>query len=137
MKPEIGNSAHGGKEVLWEERWHPLREEWVVVAAHRQNRPWSGETVGHKQTEVPEYVADCYLCPGNLRVSGKKNDRYGRLLDFKLADSALRFGMRSKLRITARSASYVRVEHASFDLAMALHLNEQTIVTGLGKAVGK
>ena len=25
MKPEIGNSAHGDKEVLWEERWHPLR----------------------------------------------------------------------------------------------------------------
>jgi UDPglucose--hexose-1-phosphate uridylyltransferase len=76
MKPEIGNSAHGDKEVLWEERWHPLREEWVIVAAHRQNRPWSGETVGHKQTEVAEYVADCYLCPGNFRVSGKKNDRY-------------------------------------------------------------
>ncbi len=29
----------------WEERWHPLREEWVIVAAHRQNRPWIGETV--------------------------------------------------------------------------------------------
>ena len=76
MKPEISISGHGGKEVLWEERWHPLREEWVIVAAHRQNRPWSGETVGRKQMEVPEYVADCYLCPGNLRVSGKKNDRY-------------------------------------------------------------
>ena len=22
---------------VWEERWHPLREEWVIVAAHRQN----------------------------------------------------------------------------------------------------
>ena len=63
MKPEIGNSAHDEKDVLWEERWHPLREEWVIVAAHRQNRPWSGETVGRKQMEVPEYVADCYLRP--------------------------------------------------------------------------
>ena len=27
----------------WEQRWHPLREEWVVVAAHRQDRPWQGE----------------------------------------------------------------------------------------------
>ena len=22
--------------MTWEERWHPLREEWVIVAAHRQ-----------------------------------------------------------------------------------------------------
>src|SRR5215831_12916812 len=21
----------------WEERWHPLREEWVIIAAHRQD----------------------------------------------------------------------------------------------------
>ena len=29
--------------VAWEQRWHPLREEWVIVAAHRQDRPWQGE----------------------------------------------------------------------------------------------
>src|SRR5213075_1072165 len=29
---------------VWEERWHPLREEWVIVAAHRQGRPWVGAT---------------------------------------------------------------------------------------------
>ena len=29
--------------AAWEQRWHPLREEWVVVAAHRQDRPWQGE----------------------------------------------------------------------------------------------
>ena len=23
---------------MWEERWHPLREEWVIVAAHRPRR---------------------------------------------------------------------------------------------------
>ena len=25
---------------------------------------------------LPEYVADCYLCPGNLRVNGARNDNY-------------------------------------------------------------
>jgi UDPglucose--hexose-1-phosphate uridylyltransferase len=61
----------------WEERWHPLREEWVIVAAHRQNRPWSGETVEHDGGGPrPAYVPDCYLCPGNLRVSGRRNDDY-------------------------------------------------------------
>ena len=29
--------------TMWEQRWHPLREEWVVVAAHRHDRPWHGE----------------------------------------------------------------------------------------------
>jgi UDPglucose--hexose-1-phosphate uridylyltransferase len=62
--------------MVWEERWHPLREEWVIVAAHRQNRPWSGETIEHEQEPLPQYMEDCYLCPGNLRVSGARNDPY-------------------------------------------------------------
>lgn len=60
----------------WEERWHPLREEWVIVAAHRQNRPWIGQTIESKAQEIPSYVSDCYLCPGNPRVSGKTNPAY-------------------------------------------------------------
>jgi UDPglucose--hexose-1-phosphate uridylyltransferase len=62
--------------MTWEQRWHPLREEWIIVAAHRQNRPWSGETVRHQAPALPEYVSDCYLCPGNPRVSGRRNDNY-------------------------------------------------------------
>ena len=62
--------------MTWEERWHPLREEWVVVAAHRQDRPWSGETVKHHNGPRPPYVEDCYLCPGNARVSGSANPQY-------------------------------------------------------------
>ena len=31
--------------MTWEERWHPLREEWVVVSDHRDHRPWLGERV--------------------------------------------------------------------------------------------
>ena len=60
----------------WEERWHPLREEWVIVAAHRQNRPWIGETVERKADPVPSYLPDCYLCPRNKRVSGAENAPY-------------------------------------------------------------
>jgi UDPglucose--hexose-1-phosphate uridylyltransferase len=67
---------------VWEERWHPLREEWVIVAAHRQNRPWIGETVAHDREPTPEYVEDCYLCPGNLRVSGARNEAYRRTFVF-------------------------------------------------------
>lgn len=61
---------------IWEQRWHPLREEWVIIAAHRQDRPWSGKQVGGAEAALPEYAPDCYLCPGNVRVSGARNDAY-------------------------------------------------------------
>lgn len=62
--------------MTWEQRWHPLREEWVIVAAHRQDRPWSGEEVKKGQSAEPDYDPECYLCPGNVRVSGKRNPPY-------------------------------------------------------------
>ena len=65
-------------EGKWEERWHPLREEWVIIAAHRQDRPWLGETRTGPPAHIPEHVADCYFCPGNLRVSGVRNPEYRR-----------------------------------------------------------
>ena len=68
--------------MVWEERWHPLREEWVIVAAHRQNRPWSGGTVERAEESAPDYAPDCYLCPGNLRVSGARNPDYASTFVF-------------------------------------------------------
>ena len=29
----------------WEKRWHPLRQEWVIVSANTGARPWSGAVV--------------------------------------------------------------------------------------------
>lgn len=68
--------------MTWEERWHPLREEWIIVAAHRQDRPWSGNTIPADETNLADYVADCYLCPGNPRVSGKVNPNYEQTFVF-------------------------------------------------------
>src|SRR5215210_1298832 len=68
--------------MVWEERWHPLREEWVIVAAHRQDRPWSGETIEKEKKPLPAYVEDCYLCPGNARVSGAVNPDYDGVFIF-------------------------------------------------------
>jgi UDPglucose--hexose-1-phosphate uridylyltransferase len=72
----LKNEAMTEHQGIWEERWHPLREEWVIVAAHRQNRPWSGETISRDEQKVAEYIEDCYLCPGNLRISGARNPHY-------------------------------------------------------------
>src|SRR5260221_4303502 len=68
--------------MTWEERWHPLREEWVVIAAHRQDRPWSGEAIYADQKALPDYLSDCYLCPGNTRISGKANPKYEQIFVF-------------------------------------------------------
>jgi UDPglucose--hexose-1-phosphate uridylyltransferase len=62
--------------AMWEERWHPLREEWVILAAHRQNRPWIGATIETREESIPAYLPDCYLCPGNSRISGVVNPEY-------------------------------------------------------------
>jgi UDPglucose--hexose-1-phosphate uridylyltransferase len=72
--------------AVWEERFHPLREEWVVVAAHRQHRPWGGETVPARgaagAAPAPRHAPDCYLCPGNARVSGARNPPYDGIFVF-------------------------------------------------------
>ena len=86
-KPSVSPSAAGDRgrviQGIWEERWHPLREEWVIIAAHRQSRPWTGASVDGDAVPVePPYVADCYLCPGNARVNGARNDPYTGIFVF-------------------------------------------------------
>ena len=68
--------------MLWEERWHPLRREWVIVSAHRNHRPWHGEVAGDSAPAQPAHAADCYLCPGNSRVSGQANPAYDGVFVF-------------------------------------------------------
>ena len=75
---EIKNAAAPARAYIfgkWEKRWHPLRREWVVYAAHRNNRPWNFELKENKNI-FPAYDPNCYFCPGNTRVSGKKNPDY-------------------------------------------------------------
>ncbi len=68
--------------MTWEQRWHPLRREWVVIAAHRQNRPWTTAEVVNAARVVPQYAPDCYLCPRNRRVSGAVNPDYPSVFVF-------------------------------------------------------
>jgi UDPglucose--hexose-1-phosphate uridylyltransferase len=68
--------------MVWEQRWHPLRREWVIVSSHRNERPWLGERVVEPPGALPSYVPDCYLCPGNPRSSGRRNERYSGVFVF-------------------------------------------------------
>ena len=61
----------------WEQRWHPLREEWVIVAAHRQQRPWTGKTVAAAAATLPAYDRRPAICARATRASAARvNPRY-------------------------------------------------------------
>ena len=80
---DAAHAGHGAVDATWEERWHPLREEWVIVAAHRNNRPWNGACAENSPgAEELAYSANCYLCPGNVRVHGARNDDYTGIFVF-------------------------------------------------------
>ena len=68
--------------MVWEQRWHPLRREWVIISSHRNERPWQGERVAEPARALSPYVADCYLCPGNTRSSGQRNAVYSGVYVF-------------------------------------------------------
>jgi UDPglucose--hexose-1-phosphate uridylyltransferase len=68
--------------ATWEQRWHPLRQEWIIVAAHRQSRPWIGATADETRPEIPRYDPTCYLCPGNTRANGVVNPAYDAVFVF-------------------------------------------------------
>lgn len=61
---------------VWEQRWHPLREEWVLYTSHRGGRPWIGDTHALKEKAVPSHDPTCALCPGVKRLSGETNPQY-------------------------------------------------------------
>jgi UDPglucose--hexose-1-phosphate uridylyltransferase len=57
-------------------RFNPLTSEWVLVSPHRSKRPWLGQVEKTPPESIPSYDPDCYLCPGNERAGGIKNDIY-------------------------------------------------------------
>jgi UDPglucose--hexose-1-phosphate uridylyltransferase len=68
MKTASGQANH--------RRRNALTGEWVTVSPHRTERPWQGETSAPARDALPSYDASCYLCPGNVRVTGTVNADY-------------------------------------------------------------
>jgi UDPglucose--hexose-1-phosphate uridylyltransferase len=66
----------------WERRWHPLLQEWVILAATTADRPWSGAVVEAATGNEPVHDPGCYLCPGVIRASGEKNPSYKKTFAF-------------------------------------------------------
>jgi UDPglucose--hexose-1-phosphate uridylyltransferase len=56
-------------------RRNPLTGQWVLVSPQRSHRPWQGQQEP-AQPPTAAYDAGCYLCPGNLRITGERNPHY-------------------------------------------------------------
>ncbi len=57
-------------------RYNPLIGEWILVSPHRAKRPWQGQKESANDEQRPHYDPTCYLCAGNLRSDGTRNDDY-------------------------------------------------------------
>ncbi|MBU2862850.1 UDP-glucose--hexose-1-phosphate uridylyltransferase [Reinekea forsetii] len=57
-------------------RRNPLTDEWVLVSPHRAKRPWQGQSEPINEPQLPAHDENCFLCPGNKRISGDVNPNY-------------------------------------------------------------
>jgi UDPglucose--hexose-1-phosphate uridylyltransferase len=57
-------------------RFDPLSGDWVLVSPHRSKRPWQGQLNDPETAALLSHDPDCYLCPGNPRVTGAVNPAY-------------------------------------------------------------
>lgn len=57
-------------------RYNPLTGEWVLVSPHRSKRPWLGQEEAPAPVSTVAHDPECYLCAGNTRINGEKNEAY-------------------------------------------------------------
>lgn len=57
-------------------RYNPLNDAWVLISPHRAKRPWQGQEDAPDLSQPASHDPDCYLCPGNARVTGDMNPDY-------------------------------------------------------------
>ncbi|XP_051866466.1 galactose-1-phosphate uridylyltransferase isoform X2 [Pristis pectinata] len=57
-------------------RYNPLRDEWVLVSAHRMKRPWKGQVEKSSEVNIARHDPTNPLCPGAVRANGKVNPVY-------------------------------------------------------------
>tara|TARA_R110002126_G_scaffold6305_18_gene33066 strand:- start:460 stop:1527 length:1068 start_codon:yes stop_codon:yes gene_type:complete len=70
-------------------RYNILIDEWVLVSPHRTKRPWQGKKDKAVVIKKITYDENCYLCPTNIRTSGKENSNYRGAYSFVNDFSAL------------------------------------------------
>ena len=102
------------ERVVWEQRWHPLREEWVLYTAHRGGRPWLGETKKASEAQIPAYDPTCALCPGNRRLHGVNPPYTGT---FWFTNDLPCFGAPGTVPEAANAAETLRMQRSAYGTA--------------------
>jgi UDPglucose--hexose-1-phosphate uridylyltransferase len=121
-------------------RRNPLTGEWVLVSPHRAKRPWQGQQEAADRGARPSHDPDCYLCPGNLRVTGERNPDYTSTYVFENDFAALMPGTPEAARgddplfqaMSARGTSRVicfSSDHAKTLPQLSLRAIEQVVDT--------
>jgi len=62
----------------------------VLVSPHRAKRPWQGKIESVDEAHKQTYEETCYLCAGNTRINGQRNDHYTGTYVFTNDFAALR-----------------------------------------------
>lgn len=57
-------------------RYNPLKNEWVLVSPHRNNRPWQGHVETIPVVRKPAHDPACHLCARNTRAGQHVNPNY-------------------------------------------------------------
>ncbi|NXO02001.1 GALT uridylyltransferase, partial [Rhinopomastus cyanomelas] len=80
MEAAAGEGKGGGGGFCASEhqhtRYNPLRDDWVLVSAHRVKRPWQGQLEKLSTEDVPRWDPSNPLCPGATRANGEVNPQY-------------------------------------------------------------
>lgn len=69
-------------------RFNPLNGRWVLISPQRLSRPWQGQA-DQVEPRPPAYDPECYLCPGNKRITGAENPDYDGVYLFQNDFAAL------------------------------------------------
>jgi len=83
-----------------------LREKWVIIAAHRQNGPWSGETLDSSAVWTPTYAKRLGAFMGHRMIADLANLKVGANDGTLRVKDKIRLGYLANVKRSEFESSY-------------------------------